>query len=152
MTLRDPFARLGYRRAWRVRWFRTRRGRDRGAPERPGPGARVRVRYRRELASIERRLAADAPVLSSKLAMFNQLTAGEASVGVERLSLQGRRWPRPVHVAVLLALAAIVTLCAAVSAQIRPAVRPCQLATAAGASVYAPVRVPACPAYANTKQ
>jgi hypothetical protein len=149
MTLHDPFARLGYRWAGRVRWIRTRRALDRVVLERPGPGDRVRARYRRELASIERRLAADAPVLSSKLAMFNQLTAGEPSAGVERLSPPA--WPRPrrAHLAVLLVLAAIVTLCIALSAQVRPAVHPCQVAASAGTSAYAPVRALGCPAYAR---
>ncbi len=151
MTVHGPFARLGHRGDGRVRWFRTRRGLDRIALGRPGPGDRVRARYRRELASIERRLAADAPVLSSKLAMFNQLTAGEPSAGVERLSPQASPRPRPrrAHLAVLLVLAAIVTLCIAVSAQLRPSVRPCQVPAPAGTSAYAPVRAPACPAYAR---
>ena len=93
MTLHDPFARPGYGRIWRVRWFKASRGLGPTVRDRPPPGARVRGRYRRKLASIERRLAADEPLLSSRFVMFNQLTAGEPPTGAERLSRPA--WPRP---------------------------------------------------------
>jgi hypothetical protein len=97
----------------------------------------VRVPHRRRLAAIERALAADAPVLSSKFDMFNHLTRGERAVGMEPVSV--RAWPRPRPVvAILLALAAIATLCVTLSTQIHTAVRPCS-ANTAGAT-YTPVR------------
>jgi hypothetical protein len=55
-------------------------------------------------------------------------------------------------VAVLLALAAIVTMCVALSAQVRTAVRTCQPAAVTGTSPHAPTRGLNCNAYANTKQ
>ena len=77
--MNDPFIWTGHvHRARRIPWRRGRRWR-RGA--RPGPGAWVRMRYRRRLAAIERDLTADAPALSSKFAVFNHLTAGERTVG-----------------------------------------------------------------------
>jgi hypothetical protein len=97
----------------------------------------VRVPYRRRLAALERSLAADAPALSSKFAMFNDLTRGERAVGVEQVSV--RAWPRPRPVvAILLALAAIATLCVTLSTQIHTAVRPCSSNTAG--VTYTPLR------------
>ena len=102
--------------------------------------------YRRRLAAIERSLAADAPALSSKFAMFNHLTRGERAVGVEQISAQA--WPRPrPAVAILLALAALVTLCVTLSTQIHTAVRPCS----ANAATYGPMRGVNCHAYSDTK-
>lgn len=111
------------------------------------PFTRARVTYRRELTSIERRLTEDAPDLSAKLAMFNQLTGGEAPIGAERVPHDVWRRPRMVYLAVLLVLAAIVTLCVYPSGH-APAVRPCQATT----SAHAGARGLACNAYANTKQ
>jgi hypothetical protein len=112
----------------------------------------VRAPFRRKLAKIERTLMADTPALSSKFALFNHLTRGEQPVGVERLPSPARARPRAAYLAVLLALAAIVTMCLALSAQVRTAVRPCQPAAAAGASAHALTREPTCDAYANTKR
>jgi hypothetical protein len=113
----------------------------------------VRACRRRELAAIERALVADTPALSAKFALFNHLAAGEPPVGVELVSGPARSRPRPraAYLAVLIALAAIVTLCLTLSAQLHPAVRPCAVTATAGAAS-SPVRGPGCPAYANTKQ
>lgn len=146
MTMHDPFVGMGYGWGWRLRWPGTRH-RPGGRPE--GPGAPVRAPYRRKLAKIERTLIADTPVLSSKFALFNHLTRGEQPVGVERLPSPAR--PRAAYVAALLALAAIVTMCVALSAQVRTAVRTCQ-PTAVGASAHVPTHELNCNAYANTKQ
>lgn len=146
MTTHDPSVKVTYGRDWRVRWFRSRHGRGRPWPRPAGPGAPVRLPYRRKLAAIERALVSDTPALSTRFALFNHLTRGERPVGVEQLP--GPAWPRPrrAHLAVLLALAAIVTLCLTLGAQARPAVRPC----AGGVTVSAPVRALSCPAYADT--
>jgi len=149
MTMHDPFVGMGYGWGWRVRWPGARRG---PGGQRPGPGEPVRAPYRRKLAQIERTLMADTPALSSKFALFNHLTRGERPVGVEQLPSRGRRRPRAAHVAVLLALAAIVTMCVALSAQVRTAVRTCQPAAVTGTSPHAPTRGLNCNAYANTKQ
>jgi hypothetical protein len=111
----------------------------------------VRAPYRRKLAKIERTLMADTPALSSKFALFNHLTRGERPVGVERLPSPRAR-PRAAYVAALLALAAIATMCLALSAQVRTAVRTCQPAAVTGASAHGPARELNCNAYANTKQ
>ena len=111
----------------------------------------MRAGRRRQLAAIERALMADTPALSAKFALFNHLTAGERPVGVELVSGPGRSRPRAAYLAVLLALAAVVTLCLTLSAQLHPAVRPCAVTATAGAAS-SPVRGPGCPAYANTKQ
>ena len=149
MTMHDPFVGMGYGWGWRIRWPGARRGPG-GAP--PGPGGRVRAPYQRELSKIERTLIADTPALSSKFALFNHLTRGEQPVGVEQFPSPA--WPRPraAYLAVLLALAAIVTLCLALSAQVRTAVRPCQATAGTGTSAPAPARGHTCSAYANTKQ
>jgi hypothetical protein len=152
MTLHDPIAGPGNRRAWRFRWLGRLRGPDRAASQRPGPGARAGEPYRRKLASIERRLATDAPALSSKFTMFNRLTAGELAAGAEPLPPPARPRPRPLHLAVLLVLAAIVALCIVVSVHVGPAVRSCRAVAAAGTSAYVPVRGLTCDAYANTRQ
>ena len=149
MTMRDPFAGTGYGWSWRVRWPATT---HRPGRQPRGPGGPVRAPYRRKLARIERTLMADTPALSSKFALFNHLTRGERPVGVEQLPAPGRRRPRAAYVAMLLALAAIATMCLALSAQVRTAVRPCQHAAAAGTSTHALTRASACDAYANTKQ
>ena len=146
MTLHDPSVGMSSGWDWRLRWPRTRRGLGRFRPKPAGPGARVRGPYRRKLAAIERALVADTPALSLKFALFNHLTSGERPVGVEQVPASA--WPRAVHLAVLLALAAIATMCLILSAQSHSAVRPCT-ATAA-ASV--PVHGQGCHAYADTKQ
>jgi len=112
----------------------------------------VRAPYRRKLAKIERTLMADTPALSSKFALFNHLTRGEQPVGVERLPSPARARPGAAYVTVLLALAAIVTMCLALSAQVRTAVRTCQPAAVTGASPHAPAHELNCNAYADTKQ
>jgi hypothetical protein len=111
------------------------------------PFAMTRVTYRRELTAIERRLAADAPDLSARLAMFSQLAGGDAPAGAERVPPPAWGRPRMVYLAVLLVLAAIVTLCVYPSGH-RPAPRSCP----AAASAYAGARGPACNAYPNTRQ
>jgi hypothetical protein len=147
--MHDPFVGMGYGWSWRVRWPGTR---HRPGSQPTGPGRPVRAPYRRELARIERTLMADTPALSSKFALFNHLTRGERPVGVEQLPSPARRRPRAAYVAVLLALAAIVTMCVALSAQVRTTVRPCPPAAATGASAHALTREASCGAYANTKQ
>lgn len=79
--------------------------------------------------------------------MFNQLTGGEAPIGAERVRHFVWRGPRMVYLAVLLVLAAIVTLCVYPSGH-APAVRPCQATTSAHVSAHGPVGN----AYADTKQ
>jgi hypothetical protein len=118
----------------------------------------VRRRYRRQLAVIERGLTADAPMLSSKFAVFNHLTNGEQPVGAEQVS--SAAWPRGriLYLATLLgALAALVALCVTLATSIRPTARSCQ-ATMAGAvaavgekSAPAPVHSVPCPAYPASK-
>jgi hypothetical protein len=107
----------------------------------------LRVTYRRELASIERRLTVDAPDLSARLAMFNELSGDEPPAGAERVP---PAWPRPrmVYLAVLLVIAVIVTLCVYPAGRGRPPAHSCQAAT----SAHAGARGLACNAYANTKQ
>ncbi len=114
---------------------------------RPGPGAQVRARYRRRLAVIERTLMADAPYLSSKFTMFNQLTDGERPAGAERVTQAS--WPRPTYVAAILVLAAIVALCLTLSAQYHPVT--CPGTAAAGTSASAQVRDLPCRAYPTAK-
>jgi len=143
MTMHDPLVGIGYGWSWRVRWPGARRGR--GA-RRPWPGAPVRA-PRRALAKIERDLMADTPALSAKFAMFNQLSNGEPPVGVEQLPGPALRRPSAMYLAVLLALAAIVTMCVTLSTHVRTAVRPCQ-----GTATSAPARGLSCNAYANTGQ
>jgi hypothetical protein len=152
MTMHDPFVGMGYGWSWRVRWPGTR---HRPGRQPPGPGGPVRAPYRRELARIERTLMADTPALSAKFALFNHLTRGERPVGVEQLPSRGRRRPRAAYVAVLLALAAIATMCVALSAHVRTTVRPCQPVAATGAtgaSAHALTREAGCDAYANTNK
>jgi hypothetical protein len=149
--MHDPSIGRTYGRDWRIQWPRTRLGRGRLRPGPAAPGARVRARYRRELAAIERALVADTPALSAKFALFNHLTAGELPASVELVSAPARSRPRSAHLAVLLALAAVVALCLTLSAQLHPAARPCAVTATAGAAS-SPVRGPGCPAYANTKQ
>jgi hypothetical protein len=159
MTMHDPFVRTSLG-GWavRVRWRLGRRGLVPRARERGGPDAPVRQRYRRQLSRIERHLAEDAPALKSMFAMFNQLSAGEQPVTVERVPARGwssPEWRRqPALVAVLLALAAIVTLCLTLSTKVHTVVRPCvattaTAATAVAATAGAQVRDLNCHAYAN---
>jgi hypothetical protein len=152
MTLPDPSIGMTYGWDWRVRWFRSRRGLGRLRPRPAGPGSPVRLPYRRKLAAIEHALVSDTPGLSTRFDLFNHLTRGERPVGVERLP--GPAWPRPrrAHLAVLLALAAIVTLCLTLGEQARTAIRPCAASAAGGTTVSMPVRGLSCPAYANTNQ
>ena len=152
MTLHDPSVGMNYGWDWHIRWTWARRGLGWLRPRPAGPGARVRLPYRRKLAAIERALAADTPGLSSKFALFNHLTRDERPVGVERIPRPACPRPRPVHVALLLAVAAIVTLCVTLSAQFQTAVRPCGPGGGARATISMPVRGLSCPAYANTKQ
>jgi hypothetical protein len=149
MTMHDPFVGMGYGWSWRVRWPGTR---HRPGRQPPGPGGPVRAPYRRKLAGIERALMADTPALSSKFALFNHLTRGERPVGVEQLPSPASRRPRAAYVAVFLALAAIVTMCVALSAQVRTTVRPCQPAAATGTSAHALTHGADCGAYPDAKQ
>jgi hypothetical protein len=112
----------------------------------------VRGPRRRKLAAIERALVADTPALSSKFALFNHLTRGERPVGVEQVSAPAWPRPRPAHLAVLLALAAIVTMSLVISVHFHPAARPCAATAAAGAAAFPPVPGQGCHAYANTRQ
>ena len=146
MTMHDPPVGMGYGWSWRVRWPGARHGYG-GRPA--WPGAPVRPCSRRKLAAIERALMADTPALSSKFAMFNHLTRGEPPVGVEPLPVPALRRPRAVYLAVLLALAAVVTLCLTLSAQFR-AVRPCQAAAGTATSSNSLTRGASCDAYAYT--
>ncbi len=148
MTMHDPLVGMGYGWGWgwRVRWPGARHGHGGRAA---WPGAPVRPCSRRKLASIERALMADTPALSSKFAMFNDLTRGERPVGVEQLPVPALRPPRAMYVAVLLALAAVVTLCLTLSAQFRT-VRPCAAAGGTATSSNAPARGASCDAYAYT--
>jgi hypothetical protein len=155
MTMHGPFARLSRR----TRWFSLRRGL--GLPDskpprlrlpRPyqrGPGPRASASDRRRLSRIERALTADMPVLASMFTMFNRLTAGEQPAGVEWVPPPAWRRPRAVHLAVLLALAAIAALCLTLSTQLHSAARSCS--GAARMTTSAPVRSPTCHAYATTK-
>lgn len=149
MTMHDPFVGMGYGWGWRIRWPGARRGPGRPPP---GPGGRVRGPYRRELAKIERTLVAETPALSSKFALFNHLTRGEQPVGVEQFPSPAWHRPQAAYLAVLLALAAIVTLCLALSAQVRTVVRPCPAGADTGTSAPASAHDVTCNAYANTKQ
>lgn len=146
MSLRDSITRSGGGGNWRRAWRRLRR-----------PGARrlwltlrARWRTRRALTVIEAKLAVETPTLASMFDMFNHLTAGEAPGGVERVP--SLAWPRrqPAYVAVMLALAAIATLCLTLSLRIHPSMRPC-LAKTSGATAYPPVRALSCPSYGTNK-
>jgi hypothetical protein len=143
MTMHDPFVGMGYGRGRRVHWPGARS---------PGPGARVRAPYRRKLAAIERGLTADTPALVVKFTMFNHLTKGEPPSGVEQLPAPALRGPRAMYLAVLLAVAAVVTMCLMLSAQVSTAVRPCLAAAATGTSGHALAPGPSCNAYAKTRQ
>ncbi|HVT68940.1 MAG TPA: hypothetical protein VHF26_14410, partial [Trebonia sp.] len=125
MTPRYSFTRAARARSWRARWSRVpgrlaRPGRHRIRPY----AACLRTRRdRRKLAAIERALVTDAPGLSSMFTMFNQLNQGEEAAGAERVPAPAWPRPRPAYLAALLALAAVVALCLALAAQIRPAAR-----------------------------
>jgi hypothetical protein len=100
---------------------------------------------------IERTLMADAPSLSSKFTMFNQLTDGERPAGAERVTQASWPRPRPTYVAAILVLAAIVALCLTLSARYHPVTRPCPGTAAAGTSASAQVRDLPCRAYPAAK-
>jgi hypothetical protein len=164
MTLRDPFAGESRGAGRRIRWFAlgswlglpanrpTAPGKRRSAPGKGQPGFRLRARYRRRLAEIERALMAETPALSSKFAVFNRLTAGERPAGAEQLPPRHRSRPRAVHLAILLALAAVTTMCVVLSTQMHPvAARPCPTSATAGPSVHGAVRGVTCPAYPAIK-
>jgi hypothetical protein len=156
MTLHDPFARM--RR--RARWFGFRPWLGLPAQELPGrklsrsfqggPGLRASARERRRLSGIERALAADTPVLASMFTMFSRLTEGEQPAGLERVPSRAWPGPRAVHLAILLALAAVAALCLTLSTQLHSAARSCTGA-ATGTGTSAPVRSASCHAYATTK-
>lgn len=149
MTMHDPFVGMGYGWGRRARWLGGRR--PRGLPREPG--APVRAPYRRKLARIERSLMSDTPALCAKFAIFNHLTGEERPAGAERLSPPAStlRRPRAAHLAVLLALAAVVTMCVMLSAHVRTVVRPCPTSAGTGTSAPTPLRGVSCAAYANTK-
>jgi hypothetical protein len=151
MSLRYTFARTGRGLAWQVRRYRIRRQLGRRGRERSWPDFRVRLRNRRQLARMERALARDTPALSSMFAMFNQLTRGERAGGMERIPVPAGPRLRPAYLAVLLALAALVTLCVTLSTHIRPAARPCLTTAGAGIGPHGLVRNLTCAAYANPK-
>lgn len=125
----------------------------------PWQRGRARRVGRRRLAAIERALTADAPALSAKFAVFNQLTDGERPTGAERVPAPSLPRLRAVQLATLLVLAAIIAVCVTLSTQLRPAGSSCQAsaaaaaaATAAGTSAPVPVHAVGCHAYPATKQ
>lgn len=135
-------------RTRRFRWhFRSRWGRK----QRQAPCVRVSVRYRRRLAAIERGLVADAPTLSSKFAVFNQLTDGEQPVGAEQVPRRAWSWLRSARLTMVLILAAIVALCAALSTELRAMTHPCPAAVATRTSTDHPVHDLLCRAYPTAK-
>jgi hypothetical protein len=174
MSLHDLFTQTGRDRARRLRLRLARRRLGLPGLRRRGPGAPVRLtaRGRRQLAAIDRALAAELPRLASMFAMFNQLAAQEEPASSERLP--SRRWPRPRlgHVALFAALAAIAALCVALSTQVHTVLRPCPTwppatstaspsaspsaspfsVQAIGPAVLAPVRGLNCQAYATTNK
>jgi hypothetical protein len=163
MSLRDSTTRPAgwtWRARWRAGWRLAWRGLRRAGAARPAALRCGRWRTRRLLREIEGPLAADTPALASMFEMFNQLTAGERAAGVERLPGPGllARTSRgeagrqqPAYIAVLLALAAIATLCLTLSLRVHSATRPCRVAASAQANSYAPVRDLTCQSYATNK-
>lgn len=144
MYMHDPFIRLGHvRRVRRIRW--------RWGWRRPRPDAKVRRPYRRRLGAIERALAADAPALSAKFAVFNELAEGERPVGAEQVPGLARSGARRVHVTVMLLVAVFAALCVTLSLQGRRPMPNCPVAAAAGAGAHAPVRGLPCRAYPTAK-
>jgi hypothetical protein len=115
-----------------------------------GSGPLGSARERRRLSGIERALAADTPALASMFTMFSRLTEGERPAGLERVPPRAWPGPRAVHLAILLALAAVAALCLTLSTQLHSAARSCT-GTAAATSTSAPVRSVTCHAYATTK-
>ena len=144
MYMNDPFIRLGYaRRARRIRW--------QWGWKRPGPGARVRLPYRRRLAVIENALMTDTPALAAKFAVFNELTDGERPVGTEQLPGPARPWVQRAHLAVVLTVAVFAALCVMLSMQARRALPACSVAATAGAGAHAAVHGLPCRAYPSAK-
>jgi hypothetical protein len=112
----------------------------------------VRRPYRRRLAGIERALAADAPVLSARFAVFNQLTNGERPVGAESVSSLAGPRPRGLHLALLLAVAVFAALCVTLGAAGHRPVPLCAVTAAAGrVAAPVPVRDLPCRAYPTAK-
>lgn len=143
MYLNDPFLRLAYsRRARRIRWPWGRK--------RLRPGARVHLPYRRRLAAIERALAADAPALSAKFAVFNELTNGERPAGAEQLPGPARSWARRGHLVLVLVVAVFAAMCVTLSLYGRRPLPACPV-TAAGAGAHVLVRGLPCHAYPSAK-
>ncbi len=119
-----------------------------------GPGAPADGRDHRRIAALERRLAAEAPVLASMYAMFNHLAEGEGPIRREALppAPPRRGRPRPVHMAVLMALAAVVALCVTLSTQLHPGGLPgCSPAADLAAAIPPPVHSGSCASYATNK-
>jgi Protein of unknown function (DUF3040) len=160
MTMQDPSARLSRDAArsrrrrllpagLRLSGLRLRRRR--------GSEVRLRERSRRQLAALDRALAAEAPGLASMFVLFNQFNKGEDPAGPERVPAPVRPRPQRTHIAVLLVLAAIVALCIALSTQIHAPVPPCPSSAGTSASASAvPATGPlvqelSCPAYATNK-
>ena len=146
MYMHDPFIRLGYvRRARRFRWPWGR--------QRSWPGARVHRPYRRRLAAIERALITDAPALSLKFAVFNELTDGERPLGTEQVPGLAPPGPLRAHLALFVALAVFTALCVTLTLQGRRVLPQCSFAAAAAAraSAHAPVRGLPCRAYPAAK-
>jgi ferric-dicitrate binding protein FerR (iron transport regulator) len=118
---------------------------------RHGPGAPATPGDRRRLAALDRRLAAEAPALASMYAMFGRLTGGERPTGIEALTTDPprRRRPHPAHVAVVMALAAVIALCVTLSTQLHPGLRSCPAGMAVSAA--APAHTTSCSSYATNK-
>lgn len=151
MTLHDS-ARSSRGLTWGTRWRLVWRGLRRWPVLCRRERWLRRRRSQRTLSAIEGILAAESPALASMFDTFNQLAEGERPASTEGLAPTA--WPRPyrVHIAVLLALAAIATLCLSLSVRIHPSTRDCLVTTAAGTTAYSPVRVLSCPAYATTNK
>jgi hypothetical protein len=125
----------------------------------------------RMLTAMERSLAADAPLLASRFALFNRLAAVEGPVTAEQLAGapprggrlgQVRRNLRPAHVTLLLALLAITVVCFTLTTRTDSGSPRCTSATAAPRAAraaqassapvrYASARALTCPAYPTNK-
>jgi hypothetical protein len=123
----------------------------------------------RTLTAMERSLAADAPLLASRFALFNRLAAVAGPVTAEQLPGpprwgghlgQARRNLRPAHVTLLLALLAIAVVCFTLTTRTDSGSPRCTPATAAARAAQAssaPVRYTSaqtltCPAYSANRQ